>query len=444
MSSENFIPKKIAIIGAGPMGLATALYLAEDEHQVTVFEADDRIGGMSAQFNFDGLNIERYYHFVCKTDYVLFDYLQELELEDKLKWTSTKMGFYFKDKLFKWGTPSALLSFPGLTFIQKVRYALQVMYTKSINNWESLDKEYAHVWLKKWIGSDAYKVLWEPLFYYKFYEYAESLSAAWIGTRIKRVALSRKSIFEEQLGYLEGGSETVLNSVADKFKSLNGKIRLSTPVQEVVNEGNKVTGLKTKDGFEAFDAVISTAPVQYVPRLVPALPLDEKKKIEDIQNVAVACVILKLKLKFTENFWTNINADGIEIPGLIEYTNLRPMQQNGKDVHVLYAPFYMPKTHPKYSRDGAEFIKDTVAAMKKIRPDFRDSDIIAAMCHKYEFSQTVCTPGFFDKLPPIKSELEGLFYADTSYHYPEDRSITESFGVGERVAEEVLDWCYGG
>jgi protoporphyrinogen oxidase len=57
--------KRIAVLGAGPMGLAVAYQLARDGHQPVVFEADDRVGGMTAMFDFAGLQIERYYHFHC-------------------------------------------------------------------------------------------------------------------------------------------------------------------------------------------------------------------------------------------------------------------------------------------------------------------------------------------------------------------------------------------
>ena len=51
--------QRIAVIGAGPMGLAVAYQLARDGHQPVIFEADDRVGGMTATFDFAGLNIER-------------------------------------------------------------------------------------------------------------------------------------------------------------------------------------------------------------------------------------------------------------------------------------------------------------------------------------------------------------------------------------------------
>jgi len=86
--------QKIAVIGAGAMGLACAYELLKNHHQVDVYEKDDRIGGMSASFDFDGLTIERYYHFICRTDTPLFELLNELNLSETLCWQDTKMGFF--------------------------------------------------------------------------------------------------------------------------------------------------------------------------------------------------------------------------------------------------------------------------------------------------------------------------------------------------------------
>lgn len=60
--------ESIAVLGAGPMGLAVAYQLARDGFKPAVFEADDRVGGMTASFEFSGLKIERYYHFHCISD----------------------------------------------------------------------------------------------------------------------------------------------------------------------------------------------------------------------------------------------------------------------------------------------------------------------------------------------------------------------------------------
>src|SRR6188472_2556380 len=108
---------KVAIIGAGPMGLAAAYALTVRGASVTVLERDDRIGGMSASIDFAGTRIERYYHFVCAPDQTTFEYLEELGLSDKLRWVETHMGFYYRGRLHDWGSPLALLRFPGLGLV---------------------------------------------------------------------------------------------------------------------------------------------------------------------------------------------------------------------------------------------------------------------------------------------------------------------------------------
>ena len=212
------------------------------------------------------------------------------------------------------------------------------------------------------------------------------------------------------------------------FRSLGATVQ---SVRMASSDGQaRVLGVQVDGQALDFDRVISTIPLPYLTRLVPTLPEAERSKIAAIRNVGVVCVLLKLKRPFTRNFWMNINDPRIEIPGLIEYSNLNPL---GGET-IVYAPFYMPQTHPKYLREPQAFIDETLAAMKLIRPDFDKNDVLAATASRYEFAQTLCTPGFFDALPPMRSSVQGLFMADTSHYYPEDRSISESLRIGSQLA----------
>ncbi len=416
------------------MGLAAAYELCKSGAAVEVFERDTRVGGMSVHFDFAGTPIERYYHFVCAPDATTFKYMAELGLSDLMRWTDTHMGFFYNDRLYDWGNPKALLTFPGLSLVQKIRYGLHVMRAKLVSDWRPFDRMRAKDWLQKWIGTQAYEVLWQPLFHFKFYEHEDSLSAAWLGTRIKRVALSRKSIFQERLGYIEGGSEALLLALAREIKRLGGRVRLGSGVEEVLVRGEpgaqRIGGLRINGREEVFDAIVSTVPLPYVNGLIPGLPRNEAAKIAAIRNVGVVCVILKLTRPFTRNFWMNINDPRIEIPGLIEYTNLNPLD----GCTIVYAPYYMPQIHPKYDRPFADFVEETLCAMELIRPDFDRADVIDATASRYHYSQPVFTPGFFEELPAMKSSVHGLFLADTAHCYPEDRSISESMRIGGELA----------
>lgn len=425
--------KRTAVIGAGPMGLMVALELLKKGHEVDIYEFDDRIGGMSASFDFDGLRIERYYHFVCGPDEPMFALMREMGIADRLKWVDTKMGYFFQGKLYPWGTPQSLLAFPKLDLITKLRYAAMVMRTKNVKDWRALDKVNVIDWLKGWLGQRGYDVLWKSLFELKFHEFTNSISAAWLGTRIKRVGLSRRDLFHESLGYVEGGSEVLLERMEARISELGGRIHLRTPIRRVLTRDGKVSGVETPAGEFAHDRVISTVPIQYVPRLVADLPAPFRRQIDAIDNIAVACVILKLKHQVTPNFWVNINDPDIKIPGIIEYSNLNPLG----GAHIVYAPFYMPASHPKYREDDADFIGEVTSYLARINPAFQQDWVLSAKVSRYEYAQTVCPPGFYDMLPTMQTPLDGFWMADTSYYYPEDRSICESVRAGKQLAEAV-------
>jgi hypothetical protein len=91
-------------------------------------------------------------------------------------------------------------------------------------------------------------------------------------------------------------------------------------------------------------------------------------------------------------------------------------------------------THAKYRDPPEAFIAEVKGYLKRLNPEFDDSWVEASNAFRYEFAQTVCTPDFFEKLPPMKSKVSGLFLADTSHYYPEDRSISESMRVGRDLA----------
>lgn len=425
--------QRIAVIGAGPMGLAVAYQLALDGHQPIVFEADDRVGGMTATFDFNGLEIERYYHFHCISDHAFFEVLKELNLDQKMQWVPTKMGYWYLNQLQDWGNPIALLKFKGLSLVAKFRYGLHAFLSTKRNNWLPLDSEDAILWIKRWVGKEAFEVLWQKLFELKFYDFSKDLSAAWIWSRIRRIGRSRYSLFSEKLGYLEGGSSTFLNAMKHSIEKNGGQFKLSTPIQKVLIENGKVTGLVHKNGQEPFDKVISTVPLPFVPKIIPDLPDNILNQYSNLKNIAVVCVIAKLSKPVSANFWININDENMDIPGAIEYTNLRPL-----DHHIVYVPFYMPAENPKYSDDNQVFLDKVKKYLKTINPSLNDNDFIEMRASRYRYAQPICQPNYLIQLPPVSLPITGLWVADTSYYYPEDRGISESIGFGRKLAKDAV------
>jgi len=120
------------------------------------------------------------------------------------------------------------------------------------------------------------------------------------------------------------------------------------------------------------------------------------------------------------------------VPGLIEISNLRPF-----DCHIAYIPFYLPRDNKKFKHSDGVFSEEARTIVQTVNPNISDADILDIHVSRYGYAQPICPPGFKDSLPPIQSKIDGLYIADTSYYYPEDRSISESVDLGKRLAGNI-------
>jgi hypothetical protein len=312
------------------------------------------------------------------------------------------MGFYFRGRLYDWGNPIALLRFPGSDLVSKLPLRpARLRHRRACRTGAQLDKVPCTDWLKKWVGERGYDVLWRSLFELKFFEYKDSLSAAWLGTRIKRVALSRKRHLPGEARLPRGrlrhaarcdrGAHPrarradLLKSGAEKIESAGGR-RARHP------RGRRAQALRHRG--------LDDSRFPYLVKLAPTFPRDERAKVAAIVNIGVVCAGVQAQAPrhATTSGPTSTTPD-IRIPGLIEYSNLNPLPCT-----IVYAPFYMPVTNAKYKDPPQAFIDEVKGYIKRLNPQFDESWVLAARAFRYEFAQTVCTPNFYAALPPMKSE----------------------------------------
>lgn len=424
---------KTVVIGAGVMGLAAAYQALIDGHEVDIVEASPEPGGMAGHFDFGGISIERFYHFVCKSDRPTFELMAELGISDKMRWVPTTMGFFSQGKLHHWGDPISLLKLPGVSLVSKLRYGFFVFACTRRDQWPALEHRSAQEWITRYCGKDMYDRFWHPLLDFKYYEYAHNISAAWIWTRIRRIGRSRKNIMQEELGYIEDGSKTLVDALLQVIEQHGGRLHLNAPVKRVTIEGDRVTGVDTLETHLHADAVLSTVPIPLISRMIPDLPPTWKARYEAIHSIGVICVILKLRRSVSPHFWVNISENGIEIPGIIEFSNLRSVGDNA----IVYVPYYMPIANPKFSWSDDRLLEEAFSCLQRINPALQREDIVDVKVARLKHGQPVCEPGFAAKIPPIQTPIRGLQVADTCFYYPEDRGIAESVRMGRRMAQSI-------
>jgi hypothetical protein len=84
-------------------------------------------------------------------------------------------------------------------------------------------------------------------------------------------------------------------------------------------------------------------------------------------------LVVKLGKALTKNFWLNTNDRGMDIPGLMKYTNLGPLDQ-----HIIYIPIYILGEHPKFAEPDQAFLDKVRRHLKKINPTLNDE--ISSIC----------------------------------------------------------------
>ena len=427
--------KRVVVIGGGPAGVKAAHELMKGGAHVTLVEGSRTLGGLASVFDLQGVEIERYYHFICRGDDHLVATLDELGLGGRLHWRSSRMAYFVDGTLYPFLTPLDLVRFRPLSPLDRLRAGLAVKLAQRLRE-EDLAPQRAVEWLKRLFGETAYRVIWEPLMRFKFAEHAEAISAAWIWARMVRLSRSRRSPWREELGYIEGGSKVVIEALAAAVEGRGGRVLREAPVERILFENGRVGGVRLAGETLPADAVVSTITPSRLLAVLPELGGEYAERLRRIPTIGIFCLFLRLRRRVTPYFWVNTNDPRVPFAGMIEYTNLNPMPELDGDT-VLYVPQYLSVDDPRYSRDDETILRSYSDSLALINPAFDPGWIRFAHVFRDRFAQPICLTDYRTTTPSIETPIPNLFLTDSSQLHPHDRTISGSFGLGVDAARRV-------
>ncbi len=440
MSTNPESSAQVCILGAGVAGLTATLDLARRGYRVVVLEAGSRAGGLAESVVVDGEPIERFYHFICRSDHDLMDLAAELGIDRRLHWRRSPTAFWHDGRRYGFASPLDLLRFRPVPPLERLRFGLNIIRSRYRRSWLELDGLSATTWLREQIGDRAYEVIWDPLLRIKFGDAHHTVSAAWMWHRIHRLATSRRTPWgRERLGYLEQGSATLIDALMQRLAAMdNVTIRTDARVERILSDAGGVRGVVVAGETAPLPArhVISTVPLALLPEIAPDLPGDYRRRLEDVEYLGVVCVLLILKRSLTSAFWTNINDRRIPFNGVIEYTNLNPVPGLGGR-KVLYIPHYLRTSHPRFGFADERLRAEAVAGLRLLNPAFEESWIDRFEVSRARHAQAICTVGFAHQVPDHATPVPGLWITDSAQFYPEDRTISAAIRLGRRVARLI-------
>jgi protoporphyrinogen oxidase len=438
-ASGEPVPKRVAIVGAGPAGLAAAYDLQRVGCVVTVFEAAPEVGGLAAGFKAPHWDwtLEKYYHHWFASDRHMLGFIQELGWSDLVRFERPYTVVYFGGKFYPLDSYVEALKFSLRNFPlwDVARFGAVGLYLRLTPRWEPLERVTADQWMRKWVGAKVYDTLWKPMLVGKFGE--ENLNVvnmAWFWARLK----ARTT----RLGTFVGGFQAFLDKTAEVVRAQGAGIRLSCPVREIRQAGPEQGGglvVATPDGAETYDVVISTSSPALMARLAPDLPQSYSQGLQALKSMGAVVLVLSLKQKLTNYYWHNLPKDaGFPFLAMVEHTNFIGPEHYGGD-HIIYCGDYLNPDHEYFGLSKEQLLERFLPALQRFNPEFTPGWVKEAWLWKTNYAQPVPSLNHSKNIPPLRTPVPGLYFASMSQVYPWDRGTNYAVEIGRRVARMVVD-----
>jgi protoporphyrinogen oxidase len=425
---------KVAVIGAGFGGLAAAYDLAGAGCQVTVFEAEDHVGGLSSGFKAPGWDwsVERYYHHWFASDRHMLGLIDELGWRDKVLFPRPFTVIFHQEAFHPLDSPMAAIRFPAFNLMDIARFGLVTLYLKLSPNWRPLERHTADAWLRRWYGERVYKIVWQPLLEGKFGPHYREVNAAWFWARVHART--------PRLGTFVGGFQAFADALAERVKAEGALLRLNTPVQsiETTPEGGLRLGLP--EGEEEFDQCLATVSPAMLAKLAPALESSYLDKLRALKSMGAVVMVLALKHRLSEQgfYWHNLpKAAGFPFLAMVEHTNFLSPEHFGGD-HIVYCGDYLDPSHEYFSLSQEQLLERFLPSLARFNPRFTPGWVRQSWLFRTQYAQPVPMVHQSQAIPALKTPMPGLWFASMSQVYPWDRGTNFAVEIARRAARGML------
>jgi protoporphyrinogen oxidase len=406
--------RRIAIIGGGIMGLALAQRLSVWGQQVTVYERERQLGGLSTYQDYGAFYWDRFYHVILPSDTHLVRFLDDIGLRREVRWNPTRTGLYVDGRFYSLSNTIELLRFPLVGIVGKVRLAVTVLRCLRTRDWKELEKIPVEAWLIKMCGRATYEKFWKPLLLAKLGEHYRRISAVFIWTYITRIYSARDAAAQrEHLGHVSGGYRTVLRRLEEVISTQGGTIRSGAAVQAIRPEPGGALRIDCDGRKEQYDTVICTSPVDVLRRLAGEDLLHVTGAGNAVEYLGVVCLVLITRRPITPFYVLNIADSRVPFTGVIGMSTVVSSEET-KGLYLTYFPKYVLSDDPILTEREDVIRKQFLQGVSLLYPDLAVEDIVASHVNRAVKVQPLQVLDYSTLVPHVTTKHPDFYVLNTS------------------------------
>ena len=420
------------------MGLTLGLRLAQRGHRVRVYEGGRQVGGLASAENIGSWKWDRFYHVILLSDTALTGLLGELGLRDRLRWGTTRSGFYVDGRWISLSSVLEFLRFPPLTLVDKGRLAATILMASRISDPRPLENIGALEWLTRWSGRRTTERIWEPLLRAKLGDNAGAASAAFIWAIIARMYAARRTgLKREMMGYVEGGYDTILPVLRRHVERAGVDVVTGAMVTDVRDDGDGAVVTIEGGGTASFDSAVLTVSCPTISRLCPQLTPAEHDRLGRVVYQGVVCPSWLLSRPLSGFYVTNITDRTVPFTGVIETTALVDRATFGGNT-LVYLPRYLTQDDEMWNAPDEQVARAFFDVLCRMVPGLTPANIVASRVARARDVLAVSTRRYSsDVMPPLETSMPRVFVANSSQIAHGTLNVNETVSLADRQANAL-------
>lgn len=432
---------KIAVIGAGPAGLAAAYRLAQGGCDVDVYEASDSVGGMCRTLNLWGYKVDLGPHRFFSTNKTVNLLWHQLVGKDFL-WVSRRTRIFYQGKYFAY--PLRLLStFTGLGLKESILCIISYFHGRYF--FTSHDKHFAE-WIQHRFGERLYKIFFKTYSEKLWGLPCEEIDADFAYRKIRKLTLSdiiksllpHKKTYVEYFAYPHYGSVYPYRKLADKVVHYGGKIFFNTPIEKVERNQQGLV-LTTKDQSLNYDHVVSSMPLPLLIKNIGA-PTDVIDAAKDLKfrSTILVYLLIKGKKHFTDQ-WLYVHSDNVQFGRVTNFRNWSPKLYKDQNDTVLCLEYWCQAGDELWKKNEGELIELAHNDLKKTKL-IKNLFVLEGYVHRIGNCYPVLRIGYQQNLQKIFNFLKGVKGLHVVGRYGAFKYNNQDHSVlmGLKTAEAIL------